>query len=54
VALDRRCRHFVEGPSAAAIGEAAAAASIRFERIVKAVDVGSGSPALNWDVLQAA
>jgi hypothetical protein len=52
--LDRRCLHFVEGPSAAAIGEAAIDASIRFERIVKAVDLRTALPALSWDGLRAA
>ena len=39
VPLDGRCFHLVEGPSAAAIGEAARAAAIGVVRIVKDVDV---------------
>jgi hypothetical protein len=39
VPLDGTCLHVVEGTSAAAIGEAATAAAVRFDRIVKAVDV---------------
>jgi hypothetical protein len=54
VPLDGKCLHFVDAPSAAAIGQAAAAAAIRFERIVKVVDAGTGLPALNWDGLKAA
>ncbi|HYT51988.1 MAG TPA: hypothetical protein VEL10_07275 [Gaiellaceae bacterium] len=54
VPLDGTSLHFVEGPTAAAIGEAATPAAIRFQRIVKTVDVCPALPHSTAPALRAA
>ena len=42
---DETCFHLVESASADAVAAAVAAAAIRFERIVEAIDIGAGGSA---------
>jgi hypothetical protein len=54
VPLDGTCLHVVEAASAAALGEAATAAAVRFDRIVKAVDAVPATSQTTVPALRAA